>query len=55
MAREPPIVPPAISVEALRLGVSQTYVLDELEAGVATKPACGSLQTGLLPPVGKRA
>ena len=29
-------MPPAIPVEALRLGVPQTYVLDGLEAGVAT-------------------
>ena len=36
MAGEAPIVPPAISVEALRLGVPQTYVLDGLEAEVAT-------------------
>ena len=36
MAGEPPIVPPAIPVEALRLGVPQTYVLDGLEAEVAT-------------------
>jgi aspartyl-tRNA(Asn)/glutamyl-tRNA(Gln) amidotransferase subunit A len=36
MAGEEPIVPPAISVEALRLGVPQTYVLDGLEAQVAT-------------------
>jgi aspartyl-tRNA(Asn)/glutamyl-tRNA(Gln) amidotransferase subunit A len=36
MAGEPPIVPPAIPVEALRLGVPQTYVLDGLEADVAT-------------------
>src|SRR6201993_4613189 len=36
MAGEAPIVPPAISVDALRLGVPQTYVLDGLEAQVAT-------------------
>jgi aspartyl-tRNA(Asn)/glutamyl-tRNA(Gln) amidotransferase subunit A len=36
MAGEAPTVPPAISVEALRLGVPQTYVLDGLEAEVAT-------------------
>jgi aspartyl-tRNA(Asn)/glutamyl-tRNA(Gln) amidotransferase subunit A len=36
MAGEPPIVPPAIPVEALRLGVPQTDVLDGLEAEVAT-------------------
>jgi aspartyl-tRNA(Asn)/glutamyl-tRNA(Gln) amidotransferase subunit A len=36
MAGEPPIVPPAIPVKALRLGVPQTYVLDGLEADVAT-------------------
>ena len=36
MAGEAPIVPPAISVKALRLGVPQTYVLDGLEAEVAT-------------------
>jgi aspartyl-tRNA(Asn)/glutamyl-tRNA(Gln) amidotransferase subunit A len=36
MAGEAPIVPPAISVEALRLGVPQTYVLDGLEAEVAS-------------------
>ncbi|HEY4470917.1 MAG TPA: amidase [Stellaceae bacterium] len=36
MAGEAPVVPPAISVEALRLGVPQTYVLDGLEAEVAT-------------------
>jgi aspartyl-tRNA(Asn)/glutamyl-tRNA(Gln) amidotransferase subunit A len=35
MAGEPPIVPPAIPAEALRLGVPQTYVLDGLEADVA--------------------
>jgi aspartyl-tRNA(Asn)/glutamyl-tRNA(Gln) amidotransferase subunit A len=33
MAGEPPTVPPAIPVEALRLGVAQTYVLDGLEGG----------------------
>jgi aspartyl-tRNA(Asn)/glutamyl-tRNA(Gln) amidotransferase subunit A len=36
MAGEAPIVPPAILLEALRLGVPQTYVLDGLEAEVAT-------------------
>jgi aspartyl-tRNA(Asn)/glutamyl-tRNA(Gln) amidotransferase subunit A len=36
MAGEPPLVPPAISVEALRLGVPQSYVLDGLEPDVAT-------------------
>ena len=36
MAGEPPTVPPAIPVEALRLGVAQTYVLDGLEAEVTT-------------------
>ena len=36
MAGEPPIVSQAIPVEALRLGVAQTYVLDRLEAEVAT-------------------
>jgi aspartyl-tRNA(Asn)/glutamyl-tRNA(Gln) amidotransferase subunit A len=36
MAGEAPIVPSAMSVEALRLGVPQTYVLDALEAEVAT-------------------
>jgi aspartyl-tRNA(Asn)/glutamyl-tRNA(Gln) amidotransferase subunit A len=36
LAGELPIVPPAIPVEALRLGVPQTYVLDGLEAEVAT-------------------
>jgi aspartyl-tRNA(Asn)/glutamyl-tRNA(Gln) amidotransferase subunit A len=33
MAGEPPTVPSAIPVEALRLGVAQTYVLDGLEGG----------------------
>jgi aspartyl-tRNA(Asn)/glutamyl-tRNA(Gln) amidotransferase subunit A len=36
MAGEAPIVPPPISIEALRLGVPQTYVLDGLEAEVAS-------------------
>jgi aspartyl-tRNA(Asn)/glutamyl-tRNA(Gln) amidotransferase subunit A len=36
MAGEPPTVPPAIPVEALRLVVPQTYVLDGLEAAVTT-------------------
>ena len=36
MAGEPAIAPPAIPVEALRLGVPQSYVLDGLEAEVAT-------------------
>jgi aspartyl-tRNA(Asn)/glutamyl-tRNA(Gln) amidotransferase subunit A len=36
MAGAAPIVPPAISVEALRLGVPQTYVLDGLDAAVGT-------------------
>ena len=36
MAGEVPIVPPAIPVEALRLGVPQTYVLDGLEREMAT-------------------
>jgi aspartyl-tRNA(Asn)/glutamyl-tRNA(Gln) amidotransferase subunit A len=36
MAGAAPIVPPAISVEALRLGVPQTYVIDGLEPEVAT-------------------
>jgi aspartyl-tRNA(Asn)/glutamyl-tRNA(Gln) amidotransferase subunit A len=36
MAGAPPTVPPAIPVEALRLGVPQTYVLDGLEAAVAS-------------------
>jgi aspartyl-tRNA(Asn)/glutamyl-tRNA(Gln) amidotransferase subunit A len=36
MAGEPPIAPPPISVEALRLGVPQSYVLDDLAAEVAT-------------------
>jgi aspartyl-tRNA(Asn)/glutamyl-tRNA(Gln) amidotransferase subunit A len=36
MAGEAPIVPPAITVEALRLAVPQTYVLDGLESDVAT-------------------
>lgn len=35
MADEPPTVPEAIPVEALRLGIPQTYVLDELEPAVA--------------------
>src|SRR6267143_989402 len=35
LAGEPLIVPPAIPVESLRLGVPQTYVLDGLEAEVA--------------------
>ncbi|HKX10544.1 MAG TPA: amidase [Stellaceae bacterium] len=35
MADEPPMVPEAIPVEALRLGIPQTYVLDELEPAVA--------------------
>jgi aspartyl-tRNA(Asn)/glutamyl-tRNA(Gln) amidotransferase subunit A len=36
MAGEPPVVPPAIPVEALRLAVPQTHVIDGLEAEVAT-------------------
>jgi aspartyl-tRNA(Asn)/glutamyl-tRNA(Gln) amidotransferase subunit A len=36
MAGEPPIAPPPISVEALRLGVPQCYVLDDLAAEVTT-------------------
>jgi aspartyl-tRNA(Asn)/glutamyl-tRNA(Gln) amidotransferase subunit A len=36
MAGEPPVVPPAVPVEALRLGVPQTHVLDGLEPEVAT-------------------
>jgi hypothetical protein len=36
LAGEPPIVPPAIPVASLRLGVPQTHVLDGLEAEVAT-------------------
>ena len=36
LAGKPPIVPPAIPVESLRLGVPQTYVLDGLEAEVAS-------------------
>jgi aspartyl-tRNA(Asn)/glutamyl-tRNA(Gln) amidotransferase subunit A len=36
MAGEPPVVPPGIPIETLRLGVPQTYVLDALEAEVAT-------------------
>ena len=36
MAGEPPVVPPPIPVEALRLAVPQTHVLDGLEAEVAT-------------------
>src|SRR6476659_5621117 len=36
LAGEPPIVPPAIPVESLRLGVPQTYVLEGLEAEVAS-------------------
>jgi aspartyl-tRNA(Asn)/glutamyl-tRNA(Gln) amidotransferase subunit A len=43
MAGEAAVVPPAISVEALRLGVPQTYVLDGLEAGVAFANACTML------------
>jgi aspartyl-tRNA(Asn)/glutamyl-tRNA(Gln) amidotransferase subunit A len=35
MAGAPPTVPAAIPVEALRLGIPQTYVLDELEPAVA--------------------
>jgi aspartyl-tRNA(Asn)/glutamyl-tRNA(Gln) amidotransferase subunit A len=41
LAGEPPIVPPAITVESLRLGVPQTYVLDGLEAEVASAFANG--------------
>jgi aspartyl-tRNA(Asn)/glutamyl-tRNA(Gln) amidotransferase subunit A len=36
MAGEPPIAPPTIPAEALRLGAPQSYVLDGLEAEVAT-------------------
>jgi aspartyl-tRNA(Asn)/glutamyl-tRNA(Gln) amidotransferase subunit A len=36
MAGEPPVAPPPISVEALRLGVPQSYVLDDLASEVAT-------------------
>jgi aspartyl-tRNA(Asn)/glutamyl-tRNA(Gln) amidotransferase subunit A len=36
MAGELPVVPPAIAIEALRLAVPQTYVLDGLEPEVAT-------------------
>jgi aspartyl-tRNA(Asn)/glutamyl-tRNA(Gln) amidotransferase subunit A len=45
MAGEPPIAPPSISVEALRLGVPQSYVLDDLAAEVATAfaDACSTL------------
>jgi len=45
MADEPPIALPPISVEALRLGVPQRYVLDDLEAEVATSfaDACSTL------------
>ena len=35
MADDPPTVPEAIPAEALRLGIPQTYVLDELEPAVA--------------------
>jgi aspartyl-tRNA(Asn)/glutamyl-tRNA(Gln) amidotransferase subunit A len=41
LAGEPPIVPPAIPVESLRLGVPQTYVLEGLEAEVASAFANG--------------
>jgi aspartyl-tRNA(Asn)/glutamyl-tRNA(Gln) amidotransferase subunit A len=45
MAGEPPIAPPPISVEALRLGVPQSYVLDDLASEVATAfaDACSAL------------
>jgi aspartyl-tRNA(Asn)/glutamyl-tRNA(Gln) amidotransferase subunit A len=45
MAGEPPIAPPPISVEARRLGVPQSYVLDDLAAEVATAfaDACSTL------------
>jgi aspartyl-tRNA(Asn)/glutamyl-tRNA(Gln) amidotransferase subunit A len=45
MAGEPPIAPPPISVEALRLGVPQSYVLDDLASEVATAfgDACSTL------------
>jgi aspartyl-tRNA(Asn)/glutamyl-tRNA(Gln) amidotransferase subunit A len=45
MAGEPPIAPPPISVEALRLGVPQSYVLDDLASEVATAfgDACRTL------------
>ena len=36
MAGEPPIAPPPIPLEALRLGVPQSYALDDLAAEVAT-------------------
>src|SRR5439155_14579380 len=35
MAGEPPIAPPPIPLEALRLGVPQSYALDDLAAEVA--------------------
>jgi aspartyl-tRNA(Asn)/glutamyl-tRNA(Gln) amidotransferase subunit A len=41
LAGEPPIVAPAIPVESLRLGVPQTYVLEGLEAEVASAFANG--------------
>jgi aspartyl-tRNA(Asn)/glutamyl-tRNA(Gln) amidotransferase subunit A len=47
MAGEPPIVPAPIPVEALRLGVPQTYVLDGLAPEVANAfaAACASLSS----------
>jgi aspartyl-tRNA(Asn)/glutamyl-tRNA(Gln) amidotransferase subunit A len=36
MAGEPPLAPPPTPVETLRLGVPQSYVLDDLAADVAT-------------------
>jgi aspartyl-tRNA(Asn)/glutamyl-tRNA(Gln) amidotransferase subunit A len=45
MAGESPIVPPPIPVESLRLGVPQSYVLDDLASEVATAfaNACSTL------------
>jgi aspartyl-tRNA(Asn)/glutamyl-tRNA(Gln) amidotransferase subunit A len=45
MAGAPPVAPPAIPVEALRLGVPQTFVLDDLAPEVATAfaAACAAL------------
>jgi aspartyl-tRNA(Asn)/glutamyl-tRNA(Gln) amidotransferase subunit A len=45
MAAKPPIAPPLIPADALRLGIPQSYVLDELarEVGTAFADACSTL------------